>query len=82
MDLDEMRTAEKLLKTLNSIDGTLKRIEQLISPDKQHGIIKDAVSHALTGDNHDSKDGVNGKGKSNYMCKNLLDYFERKEVKE
>lgn len=44
----------ELLKTLESIDGTLKRIEQLISAEKQQEVISGAVSQAMTGEKKDS----------------------------
>lgn len=47
MDKQEER---KLLNTLKSIDGTLKRIEQSLTAEKQHEVVKEAVSHALLGD--------------------------------
>lgn len=41
----------ELLKTLNSIDGTLKRIENSMNDEeKQHTAICNAVSHALKGE--------------------------------
>lgn len=43
---------KKLLNTLKSIDGTLKRIEQLIKPEKQHEVMKEAVSHAMSGEEY------------------------------
>lgn len=45
--MDDMK---KLLNTLKSIDGTLKRIEQKMDSGKQHDVIKEAVSHALLGE--------------------------------
>lgn len=47
--MDDMK---KLLNTLKSIDGTLKRIEQKLDDEKQHEVIKDAVFHALRGDKY------------------------------
>lgn len=44
----------ELLKTLESIDGTLKRIEQLLSAEKQQEVIVGAVSQAMTGEKKDS----------------------------
>ena len=41
----EPRDEKKLLNTLKSIGGTLKRIEQSLT----HEEIKEAVSHALNG---------------------------------
>ncbi len=41
----ESREEKKLLNTLKSIDGTLKRIEQSLT----HEAVKEAVSHALNG---------------------------------
>lgn len=43
---------KKLLNTLKSIDGTLKRIEQKLDDEKQHEVVKEAVSHALLGDKY------------------------------
>lgn len=43
----EDRDTKKLLNTLEGIDGTLKRIEQTLSAEKQHGVIKNAVFHLL-----------------------------------
>lgn len=45
----EKQDEKKLLNTLKSIDNTIKHIEQLLSAEKQHKIIKEAVSGALTG---------------------------------
>lgn len=55
--MDDMK---KLLNTLKSIDGTLKRIEQKLNDEKQHSVIKEAVSHALLGDKYETtpKDDV------------------------
>lgn len=50
----EKQGEEKLLTTLKSIDGTLKRIEQLLSTENQHSVIKEAVSHAMMGEKYDS----------------------------
>lgn len=47
--MDDMK---KLLNTLKSIDGTLKRIEQKLNDEKQHEVVKEAVSHALLGDKY------------------------------
>lgn len=46
----EPRIEKELLKTLKSIDSTLKRIEQSLSEENQHDVIKDAVSHAMKGE--------------------------------
>lgn len=44
---------KELLKTLKSIDGTLKRIEKSIgNEEKQHVRICNAVSHALKGEKY------------------------------
>lgn len=44
---------KELLKTLKSIDGTLKRIEKSMNDEeKQHTIICNAVSHALNGEKY------------------------------
>lgn len=41
---------KELLKTLKSIDGTLKKIEKSINNDEKHHLnICNAVSHALKG---------------------------------
>ena len=40
----------ELLKTLKSIDGTLKRIEKSMNDEKQHMTICNAVSHAMKGE--------------------------------
>lgn len=50
----EKQDEKKLLNTLKSIDGTLKRIEQLLSTENQHSVIKEAVSHAMIGEKYDS----------------------------
>lgn len=42
----------RLLNTLKSIDGTLKRIEQSLVAEKQHEVIKEAVSHAMFGEKY------------------------------
>ena len=43
----------ELLKTLKSIDGTLKRIEKSMNDEeKQHTTICNAVSHALNGEKY------------------------------
>lgn len=42
-----MQESEKLLKTLKSIDGTLKRIEQLLKSRKKCEEINDVASCAL-----------------------------------
>lgn len=44
----------KLLNTLKSIDGTLKRIEQSIAAEKQHEVIQEAVSQAMMGKKYNS----------------------------
>lgn len=46
----ESREEKKLLNTLKSIDGTLKRIEQSLT----HEAVKEAVSHALMGEKYNS----------------------------
>lgn len=51
MDKQEER---KLLNTLKSIDGTLKSIEQSLAAEKQHEVIKEAVSHAVLGEKYNS----------------------------
>lgn len=50
----EYRNEVELLKTLKSIDGTLKRIEQLLAVERQHEVIKEAVSHAMMGEKYNS----------------------------
>lgn len=42
-------TGLKMLNTLENIDGTLKRIEQSFTAEKQHEIIMGAISHAVLG---------------------------------
>lgn len=49
-----MEDMKKLLNTLKSIDGTLKRIERKLDGEKQHTVIKEAVSHALLGDKYET----------------------------
>ena len=49
-----MEDMKKLLNTLKSIDSTLKRIEQILSAEKQHEVIKEAVSHAMLGEKYNS----------------------------
>lgn len=44
----------KLLNTLKGIDGTLKRIEQSLTAEKRHEVIKEAVSHAMMGEKYNS----------------------------
>ena len=44
---------KELLKTLKSIDGTLKKIEKSINNDEKHHLnIYNAVSHALKGERY------------------------------
>lgn len=50
----EYRNEVELLNTLKSIDGTLKRIEQSLTAEKQHEVIKEAVSHAMMGEKYNS----------------------------
>lgn len=45
-------TGTKMLNTLESIDATLKRIEQSLTAEKQHEIIMGAVSHAMLGERY------------------------------
>lgn len=45
---------KKLLNTLKSIDGTLKRIEQSLSAENRYSVIKEAVSHAVMGEKYGS----------------------------
>ena len=49
-----MEDVKELLNTLKSIDGTLKRIEQILSAEKLHEVIKEAVSHAMLGEKYNS----------------------------
>lgn len=51
---------EKLLNTLKSIDGTLKRIEQSLVAEKQREVIKEAVSHAVLGEKYNSTSQSDG----------------------
>lgn len=48
----DIRNEKELLKTLKSIESTLKRIEQSLSQEKQHNVIKEAVSHAVLGEKY------------------------------
>jgi hypothetical protein len=48
-----VRILKEMLNTLKSIDGTLKRIEQSVSEEKQHEVIKEAVSHAMVGERYE-----------------------------
>ena len=48
-----MRILKEMLNTLKSIDGTLKRIEQSVSEEKQHEVIKEAVCHAMVGERYE-----------------------------
>lgn len=50
----EKQDEKKLLNTLKSIDNTMKRIEQLITPEKQREVIKEAVSGAMLGEKNNS----------------------------
>lgn len=50
----EKQDERKLLNALKSIDGALKRIEQSLATEKQHEVIKEAVSHAILGDRYNS----------------------------
>lgn len=50
-----MKILKEMLNTLKSIDGTLKRIEQSVSEEKQHEVIKEAVSHAMVGERFEIK---------------------------
>lgn len=52
---------KRVLNTLKSIDGTLKRIEQSLNAENQHEVIKDAISHAFIGDKY--KPTADGKGR-------------------
>lgn len=61
----------KLLNTLKSIDGTLKRIEQILSADKQHEVIKEAVSHAMLGEKYNS---------TNYMQISNIEMSEKRTL--
>lgn len=44
----------ELLNTLKSIDNTLKHIEQSLTAEKQHEVIKEAISHAALGEKYNS----------------------------
>ena len=47
----QIQFKRELLKTLKSIDGTLKRIEKSVKDEeKQHTSICNAVSHAMKGE--------------------------------
>lgn len=50
----------ELLNTFKSIDGTLKRIEQSLSAEKQQEAIMDAVSKAMIGEKRNSAPKENG----------------------
>lgn len=50
----EKQGEKKLLSTLKSIDGTLKRIEQSLLAENQHIAIKETVSHAVMGEKYGS----------------------------
>lgn len=52
----DKQNEKELLNTLKSIDGTLKRIEQSITADKQHEVIKEAVSHVMLGEDKYKRD--------------------------
>lgn len=59
MDLNNSKvlteiTEKEMLKALESIDATLKRIEQSLNAEKQHEVIKGAVTHALSGEKYNS----------------------------
>ena len=47
---------KQMLNILIDIASTLKHIEQQLSEEKQHKVIKDAVSHALVGEKFTPKD--------------------------
>lgn len=72
---------EKLLKTLESIDGTLKRIEQLLSEEKQHEIIKGAVSHAMLGEKYNSTPKDDGEYLMKAVQTAIHDTFREEEKK-
>lgn len=38
--------------TLQNIESILQRIEEVLTPEKQHEVIKEAVSHAMLGDKY------------------------------
>ena len=49
----QKKKKKELLKTLKSIDGTLKKIEKSINNDEKHRLnICNAVSHALKGERY------------------------------
>jgi predicted xylose isomerase-like sugar epimerase len=47
---------KQMLNILIDIASTLKHIEQQLSEEKQHKVIKDAVHHALVGEKFTPKD--------------------------
>lgn len=47
--MNDFEIEQKKLNALEDIASTLKRIEQTLNADKQHEVIKEAVSHALLG---------------------------------
>lgn len=54
--MSESENKEKLLQTLESIDGTLKRLEQLLSGNALRTVISESVTNVLYGSNHIKKD--------------------------
>lgn len=47
---------KEMLNTLEDIASTLKCIEQQLSTENQHKVIKDSVQHALVGEKFTPKD--------------------------
>lgn len=72
---------EKLLKTLESIDCALKRIEQSLTAEKQHEVVKEAVSHAVLGE----KGNLSAKEQGGYLMEAVQtaihDTFQEEEKK-
>lgn len=53
---DMQEILRQMLNILIDIASTLKHIEQELSEEKQHKVIKDAVHHALVGEKFTPKD--------------------------
>lgn len=60
LEIEVMSSETELLNTLKSIDGTLKRIEQSLTAEKQQEVIVGAVSQAMMGEKRDSTPKENG----------------------
>ena len=71
-----MTFEEKLLNTLESIDGTLKRIEQSFAAEKQKEIIMSAVSQAMMGEKRNSTPKENGNYIKEAVQKATRDTFQ------